>query len=83
VGSTGVFLALVNGETLTFNRNDGLITDDETGSTWNILGRAVAGPLAGTRLEPVLHGNHFWFAWAAFKSDTLIRGDIEPFRIGN
>ena len=47
----------------------------ETGSEWNILGQAVAGPLTGAQLPPVLHGNHFWFAWAAFMPDTEVRTD--------
>jgi hypothetical protein len=46
--------------------------DAETGSTWNIVGQATAGPLAGTQLEPIIHGDHFWFSWAAFKPDTVI-----------
>jgi hypothetical protein len=42
------------------------------GSTWNILGSAVAGPPAGAKLERIVHQVHFWFAWAAFKPNTLI-----------
>lgn len=83
VGSTGVFLPVVDGESLEFRSKEGLIVDKQTGSTWNILGHAVDGPLTGADLEPVLHGNHFWFAWAAFKPDTLIRGDFEFPLIGD
>jgi hypothetical protein len=25
-------------------------------------------------LTPVVHGDHFWFSWAAFKPDTIIYG---------
>ncbi|MBT4942908.1 MAG: DUF3179 domain-containing protein, partial [Chloroflexi bacterium] len=32
-----------------------------------------SGPLAGKKLEPVIHANHFWFAWAVFEPDTEIR----------
>ena len=53
---------------------DGEFTDAETGSAWNILGQATAGPLAGQRLTPVVHGAHFWFAWAAFRPETTIYG---------
>ena len=77
VGSTGAFESWLNGVKLTFRLQIGRITDEATGSTWNILGRAVAGQLAGTQLKPVVHGNHFWFAWAAFKPDTIIRGDVD------
>ena len=51
--------------------------DAETGSRWDITGRAVEGPLEGATLEPVNHGDHFWFAWAAFVPHTdNIRGFI-------
>ncbi len=33
---------------------------------------AVDELLAGKHLTPVVHGNHFWFAWAAFKPGTRI-----------
>jgi hypothetical protein len=46
--------------------------DRETGSTWDVLGRATAEPLAGRSLEPVEHVDTFWFAWAAFRPDTTI-----------
>jgi hypothetical protein len=36
-------------------------------------GEALLGELAGTALEPIPHGNHFWFGWAAFKPGTQIR----------
>ena len=73
VGSSGVFRRDVNGRRLSFQPvGDGRFRDSETGSTWDILGRAVAGPLAGTQLDVVQHGNHFWFAWAVFVPDTRI-----------
>ncbi len=73
VGSTGVFEPLVDGEMLIFTDQGGAIVDEETGSTWNILGQATDGPLRGTRLTPIVHANHFWFAWAAFNPGTTIR----------
>lgn len=75
VGATGVFLPSVDGRPLTFERlgdENGPIRDRETGSTWSVTGRATDGPLAGSRLRPVVHGNHFWFAWAAFVPETTI-----------
>jgi hypothetical protein len=74
-GATGVFVATAGGRTLTFSRQggrDGTIVDAETESTWSVTGRATAGPLAGSQLRPVVHGDHFWFAWAAFEPDTTI-----------
>ena len=72
VGATGVFDPNLDGQKLTFRVEDGQILDDQTGSVWNILGQAIEGSLAGERLEPVVHGDHFWFSWAAFKPDTVI-----------
>ena len=75
IGATGVFRPEAAGRKLTFERRggeDAPITDRETGSTWSVSGLASAGPLAGTRLAPVTHGNHFWFAWAAFAPETTI-----------
>ncbi len=77
VGATGVYRPVVGGRRLTFSWRDGAFMDAETGTHWTLLGRAEAGPLAGEQLEPVIHGNHFWFAWAAFKPDTRIYGLAE------
>ena len=76
VGAAAVFDANLDGRKLTFAATDATemdgFRDNETGSSWNILGQGTAGPLAGASLTPVVHANHFWFAWAAFKPDTLI-----------
>lgn len=72
VGAAGVFDPNLDGRKLTFRRQDERIMDEETGSTWSILGQATAGPLIGRQLTPLLHGDHFWFAWAAFKPDTIV-----------
>ena len=71
-GATGVFVPQADGRPLTLAAVGDQFTDAETGSTWNVLGKAVAGPLAGAQLEPVVHGDYFAFAWLAFKPDTLI-----------
>jgi len=44
----------------------GVFVDQQTGSTWDITGRAIRGPLAGERLRPLAHDEQFWFAVAAF-----------------
>ena len=72
IGATGVFDAYLDGETLTFSLKDGNFVDDQTGATWNILGEALEGEMAGKSLTPIVHGNHFWFAWGAFNPETLI-----------
>ena len=72
VGSTGVFEVALNGQDLSFRAEGDGFVDDQTGSTWNVLGQALSGPLAGVVLTPVVHGNHFWFAWAAFAPDAEV-----------
>ena len=72
VGATGLFDAQIDGRMLSFRADGDRFVDNETGSVWNILGQALEGPLAGKKLTPVVHANHFWFAWGAFKPDTLI-----------
>jgi hypothetical protein len=62
----------VNGRKLTFKARGLQFVDDQTKSTWNILGQAIAGPLAGRRLEPIVHGNHFWFSWASYRPQTRV-----------
>ena len=72
VGATGVFDANLDGQMLTFRPNGDEIVDNETESVWSILGEAIQGPLEGSKLSPIVHANHFWFAWEAFKPDTVI-----------
>ena len=72
VGSAGAFIPMLDGERLTFEARDGAIVDAGTGSTWNVLGQAVHGPLAGSQLEAVVSGSHFWFAWSVFKPETRV-----------
>jgi hypothetical protein len=73
VGSTGVFDRRLDGRLLSFDPlGDGRFRDRVTSSEFDVLGRAVTGPLRGTRLRPVPHGNHFWFAWGAFKPSTRV-----------
>jgi len=74
IGSAGVFSPIVDGRELTFVRDDDGVSlrDVETDSTWSVTGRAIDGALEGTQLEGVLHGDHFWFSWAAFTPDTRV-----------
>ena len=73
VGSSSTFSPEFGGRSLTFEpTGDGLFQDRETGLTWNLSGRATAGPAAGTQLTEIVHGNHFWFAWAVFRADTEV-----------
>ena len=57
-----------------------LFVDAETGSTWNLNGEAVAGPLAGEHLAPVGTCSAYWFGWASFWPQTQIwdGSSLEP-----
>ena len=74
VGAVGVFSRDIADKTLTFMWDGETFIDEETGSTWNLLGNAVSGELAGQSLKPIVHDNTLWFAWAAFKPETRIFG---------
>jgi hypothetical protein len=62
----------IDGRLLMFEVREGKYIDAETGSEWNILGEALAGPLKGKRLPSVDSGVHFAFAWLAFNPDSEI-----------
>jgi hypothetical protein len=72
VGAIAAYRPEVEGRTLAFEATLDGIVDRETGSVWNILGRAVAGPLEGEQLLPELAIDSFWFDWAAFHPETRI-----------
>ncbi len=67
------FSSRAGGMELTLDVQDGAYVDEETGSRWDLSGRAVAGPLEGERLEPVADAYvAFWFAWAGFQPQTTV-----------
>lgn len=72
IGTGIAYLRQVDGRPLTFVKEGEVFVDQETLSTWTLLGEAISGPLAGTRLEIAVHRNEFWFAWGAFFPD----GDV-------
>jgi hypothetical protein len=72
VGTADTYARELDGQTLTFGFDGERFVDQETGSEWMVLGKAVAGPLAGEQLTPVVNVNHFWFSWAAFRPETRI-----------
>ena len=74
VGAAGVFDRRLDGESLTFAPDGEFFVDEQTGSSWNLLGQAVSGELSGAALSPITHDNTLWFAWAAFRPDTRIVG---------
>jgi len=72
VGAAAAFSRQIDLQVLNFVYQGGRILDDQTGSQWDVFGRAVGGELTGARLDPVVSVNHFWFSWAAFKPETRI-----------
>jgi len=72
VGAAAAFSRRLDGETLTFRATESGIVDEETGSTWTLLGKATVGPLAGKELAAADAHDSFWFDWAAFHPDTEV-----------
>jgi hypothetical protein len=81
IGSVTVFNPNVDGKKLTFfaaksidTENPIYFRDEETGSGWSIAGKCIDGELKGQKLQPIVHGNHFAFAWFAFQPECEIYG---------
>jgi hypothetical protein len=70
--SGSVFLATVAEDTLTFRSENGAITDLETGSSWDMAGRATGGPLAGSQLTALPSKTSFWFAAIAAEPEATV-----------
>ncbi len=73
--TTTAFTARAGGKTLTFktaNANATELIDDQSGSHWTAYGACVSGPMAGTRLEPLILEPEYWFAWSEFHRGTRI-----------
>ena len=68
----------VDGKTLSLEISVGdQLQDRETGTSWDPLtGEAVAGPLKGKRLEPLVSTYSLWFAWKKYRPDTEIYGEV-------
>ncbi len=72
IPSAAAYKRELDGKALSFEIRNGKIMDIRTGSSWDLFGRATAGPLQGKQLEYVAQGVHFAFAWLAFRPDSLI-----------
>ena len=66
------YRSTVDGRLLTFSLQNDQIVDNETGSTWNLAGQAVAGELMGVQLEPLPTRTSLWFALIAAFPDLLL-----------
>jgi hypothetical protein len=73
VVTAAAFDRRVGARTLDFRpAGPGLMVDLETGSRWDITGRAIEGPLHGARLRRLHDLNAFWFAVAGFLPDARL-----------
>jgi len=72
IGAGAVFIRQVGGQTLSLMEEQGMFVDRETGSHWNVFGIATSGPLKGKRLERIVSGDFFAFAWMAFRPQTRL-----------
>ena len=74
VGATGVFVPSIGGSSVDLEPTDTGFVDSISGSTFDIFGTALDGPLVGAQLEAVEHLDTFWFAIGAFDPDTVVVG---------
>ncbi len=81
----------LDGRTLDFRPGtNGGFEDEQTGTRWDVLGRAVSGELVGRELEPVplSFDKVFWFAWKHYHPNTALfrlpdeRGEPEGVGVG-
>ena len=72
---TGIaFERTVGGQTLEFANTPAIrgfrLRDAETGSTWDIGGRAVDGPMVGASLSFVPSFISEWYGWSGYHPET-------------
>jgi hypothetical protein len=72
----GIFVRQVDEQVLSFRPSTDaqgkvVVVDEESGSQWDVTGKAQTGTLAGKELKPLPHFSKvFWFSWAAFRPRT-------------
>jgi len=71
----GAYARELDGRSLSFRTDGEAVRDEETGSRWEISGRAVEGPLAGRQLRYVNSGVEEFHIWAAFHPQTGVHGE--------
>ncbi len=66
-----VFDRHVKGITLHFQKgSNDFLTDENTGSTWNMDGVCINGTLKGEALKPLQSYQEFWHSWSTFHPNT-------------
>ena len=72
IGSGAVYNAVVEKQNLHFEAYDDNFKDKETNSLWNFAGECFEGKYKGEKLESVVYGLDFAFAWLAFHPESII-----------
>ena len=69
-----VYLRTIDGQRSSFSLDaDEQLTDERTGSRWNpMTGEAIAGPLDGKQLQPLISTYSLWFAWQKYRPATVV-----------
>jgi hypothetical protein len=67
-----VYQPMAGGQSLTLEFRDGEFLDRQTGSTWDMAGRATGGPLQGVQLSAVPSRTAFWFAIIAAAPEITV-----------
>ena len=74
IAKTGLaYLRHFDGQTLEFynvSKEEYGVTDRETGSTWDVHGRAAEGAYEGARLDFVPSFISEWYGWSAYHPET-------------
>ncbi len=71
------FHPVAAGELLRFDWTEAGPIDENTGSLWDLAGRAIDGPLSGEQLEQLPTRTSFWFAIVAAEPEIEIREPID------
>lgn len=71
IGSITVFIPQIDSQRLRFRKTPRGF-EDQTGSTWDLMGRCLEGEHAGKQLPPIITSSHFAFAWLAFNPDSKV-----------
>ena len=72
VGATAVFSRVLDEQVLRFSWTGLSFIDEQTGSEWNLAGKAISGELEGKQLQAIVHDNTLWYSWVRFHPDTRV-----------
>lgn len=80
--SVRAFDRRVDGQTLDLlarpDSSPARFVDSQTGSEWDIAGRALSGPLAGKSLTRIALLSDYWFDWKVYHPETAVYREWQP-----